>query len=302
MSINRLNLNQNIDRAVVEAFDKQIYKKSRVQLFVKRDDLIHKEISGNKWRKLKKNLKAAKHSKCEIVATYGGAYSNHLLATACAGNEFNIKTKGFVRGEELNKKSNPILKRCTELGMELLFISRKEYVDCKGTNGAKVFNNELTWYIPEGGANKEGVEGCKEIMRETSNDFDYVFVAQGTTTTSMGILSSLNVNTKLVVVPVLKGFNSTMEMRNMAQKFNLFYDESRIIVLDGYHFGGYAKANSELNYFIEQFNQNQNFRIEACYTGKVMYALIEFIKTEKLKNKKVLLVHTGGLYNNQFSV
>ena len=292
-----LNLNQNIDRAVVEAFDKQIYKKSRVQLFVKRDDLIHNEISGNKWRKLKGNLKAAQQSNCETVATYGGAYSNHLLATACAGNEFNIKTKGYVRGQELNKESNPILKRCSELGMELLFISRKEYSECKGTNGVKVHNNGRTWYIPEGGANKEGVEGCKEIMRETSNDFDYVFVAQGTTTTSMGILSSLNVNTTLVVVPVLKGFDSLKEMSKMAQEFNLFYDESRIIVLDEFHFGGYSKSNPVLNSFIEQFNKDQNFRIEASYTGKVMFALNDFIRTEKLTNKKVLFVHTGGLYN-----
>ena len=292
-----LNLNQNIDRAIVEAFDTQSYKNSRVRLFVKRDDLIHTEISGNKWRKLKWNMKAAKNNNCNTIATYGGAYSNHLLATACAGNEFNIKTMGFVRGQELNKDSNPVLKRCVALGMELIFVSRKEYSDFKGQNGAKLLSKDLIWYIPEGGANKEGVEGCKEIMLETANDFDYVFVAQGTTATSMGILSSMNANTTLVVVPVLKGFDSLKEMSKMAREFNLFYDESRIIVLDEYHFGGYAKTSPELNSFIEQFNQDQNFRIEARYTGKVMFALNDFVNNSVLTNKKVLFVHTGGLYN-----
>lgn len=292
-----LNLNQNIDRAIVEAFDKQSYKNSRIQLLVKRDDLIHDEISGNKWRKLKCNLKAAKDHRCSEIVTYGGAYSNHLLATASAGNEFNIKTIGFVRGDELNVDSNPVLKRCAELGMELYFISRTDYSEGKGKNGVEVVSNKRIWYIPEGGANKEGVEGCKEIMYETSNDFDYVFVAQGTTTTSMGILSSMNANTTLVVVPVLKGFDSLKEMSKMAQEFNLFYDESKIIVLDEYHFGGFAKVKPELISFIEQFNRTQKFRIEARYTGKVMYALNEFVSTKKLTNKKVLFVHTGGLYN-----
>jgi 1-aminocyclopropane-1-carboxylate deaminase len=182
--------------------------------------------------------------------------------------------------------------------MVLYFISRTDYLENKGRNGAEIRNNERIWYIPEGGANEEGVEGCKEIMHETSNDFDYVFVAQGTTATSMGILSSMNANTTLVVVPVLKGFDSLKEMRKMAQEFNLFYDESKIVVLDGYHFGGYARVKPELISFIEQFNKTQKFRIEARYTGKVMYALNEFVSTKKLSNKKVLFVHTGGLYNN----
>lgn len=266
------------------------------KLFVKRDDLIHAEISGNKWRKLKWNIIKAVENNCKLINTYGGAYSNHLLATASVGNELNLKTRAFVRGDELNYNSNHILKRCYNLNMEIVFLSRTEYGKVKYSNGVDPLNNYV-WNIPEGGANREGVMGCKEIMDETDNNYDYVIIAQGTTTTSLGVLSSLNPKTKLIVVPVLKGFDSIGEMKKIACRCNLPIDLSKVLVLDQYHFGGYAKTDIHLNQFVSNFNETNSFNIEQTYTGKSLFAMSDFIIREKLMNKRMLFIHTGGLAN-----
>ena len=296
MAFNLSKFDQNILKAKVHSFDLIQDNNLNLELFVKRDDLIHNEISGNKWRKLKWNLIKACGNNCDFVATYGGAYSNHLLATASLGAELNIKTKGFVRGHELNSNSNPILSRCKELKMELFFLPRDSYDLVKYSNRIEDKGQELIWHIPEGGANSEGVLGCKEIMGETDNNYDYIFIAQGTTTTSLGILATMNPCTILVVVPVLKGFDSIHEMKKLANQYKLYFDESKIEVLDQYHFGGYAKTDQRLDQFISEFNQLGAFIIESTYTGKVLYALHEFVTNNKLDNKKVLFVHTGGLY------
>ena len=180
-------------------------------LFIKRDDLIHPDVSGNKWRKLKWNLVSAMNHNCKLINTYGGAYSNHLLAVASIGNKLGLKTRGNVRGDELTMDSNPILRKCSDLNMELIFHSRKKYNEIKYFDGIDSSDAQI-WNIPEGGANREGVKGCSEIMRETENDYDYVILAQGTTTTSLGISSSLHQKTKLIVVPVLRGFDAIKEM------------------------------------------------------------------------------------------
>jgi len=266
------------------------------KLFVKRDDLIHAEISGNKWRKLKWNVIRAIENNCNCINTYGGAYSNHLLATASLGNELNLSTRAFVRGDELNYQSNHILNRCYDLNMELIFLSRSEYKNVKCSNGIDP-SNKFIWNVPEGGANREGVQGCMEIMDETENNYDYVVIAQGTTTTSLGVLNSLNPNTKLIVVPVLKGFDSIGEMKRLASKCELPFDVSRIVILDQYHFGGYAKTNMHLNQFVSDFNNSNTFNIEHTYTGKALFALNDFIKSKKIEGKSILFIHTGGLAN-----
>ena len=266
------------------------------KLFVKRDDLIHAEVSGNKWRKLKWNIIRAVENNCNFISTYGGAYSNHLLATASLGNELNLKTRAFVRGDELNYNSNHILKRCYDLNMQLIFLSRNEYKKVKYSTGIDPLNNSI-WNVPEGGANREGVMGCKEIMDETDNNYDYVVITQGTTTTSLGVLTSLNPKSKLIVVPVLKGFDSIYEMKKLASRCNLPLDLSRVLVLDQYHFGGYAKTNVHLNQFVSDFNNANTFNIEQTYTGKSLFAMNDFIKSQKLRDKRVLFIHTGGLAN-----
>ncbi len=263
-------------------------------LFIKRDDLIHPDVSGNKWRKLKWNLVSAMNHNCKLINTYGGAYSNHLLAVASIGNKLGLKTRGNVRGDELTMDSNPNLRKCSDLNMELIFHSRKKYNELKYFDGIDSSDAQI-WNIPEGGANREGVKGCSEIMRETENDYDYVILAQGTTTTSLGISSSLHQKTKLIVVPVLRGFDAIKEMEALAIQCEVPFDKNRVEVLNDFHFGGYAKTDNKLDLFVNNFNEKSNFCIEPIYTGKVMYALDEFIKINDLRNQRILFIHTGGL-------
>ena len=283
-----------IERSCTEQYNLQNQNNSNVMLFVKRDDLIHDEISGNKIRKLKYNLKSARILGCDTIKSFGGAFSNHLLALASLGKIEGINTIGVVRGDELNKQSNKLLERCADLGMRLEFVSRSQFKRIKSLNG--MVDNPRIFCVPEGGANREGVIGCADIINETANDYDYIVVAQGTCTTSLGIYSAMSNKSKLLVVPVLKGFDAISEMQLLAQTTGVSFDKNRVEVLDQYHFGGYAKTTVDLDIFIKSFNSQCQFIVEPTYTGKALYALNEFLVKEE-GTKKVLFVHTGGLYH-----
>ena len=278
-----------------------------LKLFVKRDDLIDPFISGNKLRKLEGNLMAAKDAGAAQMITFGGAYSNHLLASASAANALDIPIIGKVRGEELNEKSNSMLLKCHQLGMDLSFINRSTFKVSKHQSGLSKDQDKPTWFIPEGGANPEGILGCTNIYTEAvaqnnNQHFDAVFLAQGTTTTSLGILASIPPTTQLFVVPVLKGFHSLHEMQALAKKAKqnpltaqLHFPFEQVEVLDQYHHGGYAKSSPELDAFISAFNETKQFPIESTYTGKVLYALYEQLSTFPNNIQTVLFVHTGGV-------
>lgn len=272
-----------------------------VKLFVKRDDLIHPFISGNKIRKLKFNLTEAVRLNCKAIITFGGAYSNHLIASAAAGKELGIEVHGKVRGEELTIHSNSILQQCHEMGMKLEFLTRSEFTTQKHQSGELQINGSRYWVIPEGGANIQGIHGCAEIVSEIDQDFDYYLVAQGTTTTSLGLLISIPENAKLIVIPVLKGFDVLNEMRILLNDDVLFDAlSSKIIIWDNYHHGGYAKTSEELLTFIDAFHHMNDFQIEPVYTGKLFFALNDFLSKENdfLKGKNVLALHTGGIIKN----
>ena len=271
-----------------------------LELFVKRDDLIHKYISGNKIRKLNQNIFSFYKNKCKKLVTFGGAFSNHLLASAALCNELSIDCVGIVRGEELNENSNGILKKCSSLGMQLNFVSRSSFSEQKKMSGLLVKDGIPTWFVPEGGANLEGIEGCKEIVSENEEIFDYYVVAQGTTTTSIGIALALPPSAKIIVVPVLKGFNSKSEMKSVLNNVDLWnVIKDKIIVLDDFHFGGYAKSTNELRDFICEINQLNEMQIEEVYTGKALYALKNYLEKNFVKNKKVLFIHTGGIFTDK---
>ncbi len=301
----------------LESFAFQKLNNKSAQLFVKRDDLIHPEISGNKLRKLEGNLLVAKSLGLRQLITYGGAYSNHLLASAAAANAVGIPIIGRVRGEELNSQSNQLLKRCSNLGMHLEFLSRSSYAEEKYQTGLDLNEGQTAWFIPEGGANPEGIWACTEIYKEAvsqnnNQHFDAVFIAQGTTTTSLGILASIPTTTQLFVVPVLKGFDSLTEMQALASKAQknpltaqLQFNWKQITILDTYHHGGYAKTTPELLNFTSSFNATQQFLIEPTYTAKALFALQDLLQKEdpQLLNstnsnsdsKRILFVHTGGI-------
>ena len=289
--------------SILQPIDHSILNQHGVELYVKRDDLIHTEVSGNKWRKLKYNFEQFISSKKEQIMTFGGAYSNHLLATASACHLHNIPSIGIVRGEELTIESNPILERCNDLGMKLVFISRMEY----GMRHDKEYLEEVSleypnsFIIPEGGANYMGIIGCQEIMNEISEEFDEVFVAQGTSTTSCGLLLS-NKTKVLNVVPALKGYESLLEMKQLLLRTGVEKELidgllEKVKVHDEVHFGGYAKVNEELLTFIQKINREMKLPLDKVYTSKAFYALINSVAKGTLDNKKVLFIHTGGLYN-----
>ena len=266
---------------------------------MKRDDLIHPIISGNKIRKLKFNLQEALRNECKAIITFGGAYSNHLIASAAAAKELGIPVIGKVRGEELTSDSNSILQHCHSLGMDLEFLMRSEFSTQKHQSGFVQQDGSNYWVIPEGGANAEGIEGCTEIVKELDQDYDFYVVAQGTTTTSLGLLQSIPEHAKLIVVPVLKGFDVRKEMRHLLQDDVLFDSlRSKLIIWDTYHHGGYAKTSPELLSFIDAFHLQNNFQIEPVYTGKVFYALNDVLKKDKelFEGKNMLVVHTGGIW------
>ena len=284
----------------IEKFSFRKSNNKDLELFVKRDDLIHNYISGNKIRKLNQNIFSFYKNKCKKLVTFGGAFSNHLLATASMSYELGIPCIGIVRGEELNAKSNFILSKCDSLGMKLEFVSRTNFLEQKKMSGLLVKDGIPTWFVPEGGANLEGIEGCKEIVSENEEIFDYYVVAQGTTTTSIGIALALPPSAKIIVVPVLKGFNSKSEMKSVLNNVDLWnVIKDKIIVLDDFHFGGYAKSTNELREFISEINQINEMQIEEVYTGKALYALKNYLEKNFVKNKKVLFIHTGGIFTDK---
>lgn len=292
----------DVSKSKLERIDFLCSKERELNVFIKRDDLIHDEVSGNKWRKLKYNIELSKSRKKEGVLTFGGAFSNHLVATASACTEIGIKSIGLVRGDELNVASNATLQKCHELGMQLVFISREEY----RLKNEKAYHESLSLdfpnyhIVPEGGANYYGMIGCQEIMNEIKEPIDHVFVAQGTSTTSCGILLSLKSSQKIHVVPALKGYESINEMRTLIGKSGIEPEWMNDLlnqaeVLDQYHFGGYGKYTNELFEFITTFYQNTGLKLDPVYTGKAMFGMVSELTKDKYDNTNVLFVHTGGL-------
>lgn len=275
-------------------------------LFIKRDDLIDEFVSGNKWRKLKYSVEQAKNNYNDTLLTFGGAFSNHLLATAKAGAQFNLSTIGIVRGEELTTSSNEVLEKCQQYGMQLFFVSREEY----GMRDDRIYLEQLlakfpnTYIIPEGGANYLGMVGCQEILNGITESFDHVFVAQGTSTTSIGIAMSLPKNTLLHVVPVLKGFDSLSEMklRMLSVGLDLEYCNeilSRVVVHSEAHFGGYGKYSDILLDGMEDFYMQTNVPLDHVYTGKVVMEILRWMDEMNIENQRILMVHTGGVFGGK---
>ena len=294
-------------KSIVQELFLPQFNKQNIQLFIKRDDLIDEFVSGNKWRKLKYNIAHTQQQKKTGVLTFGGAFSNHLLATASACNVVGLHSLGIVRGDELHQDSNNLLKKCTELGMKLKFISREEYHLRNEKSYYEELNFEFPNYqiVPEGGSNYYGMIGCQEILQETSNDFDHIFVAQGTTTTSAGIALGLKESCQLHVVPVLKGFDALAEMNALFKYSGIDADMvaeilERTDVLSEYHFGGYGKYTPELLDFMEIIFKTTNVPLDPIYTGKVIFALHDWVIKTNTTNSKILLIHTGGIQGGKF--
>lgn len=278
-----------INSPVEEIFN-PLFKKKNVQVFVKRDDMIHPFISGNKWRKLKYSLLEAEKQNKKHLVTFGGAYSNHLLATACAGAKFKFKTTGFVRGEDVR---NETLTLCQLFGMQLIFTDRESYKDKKSLFDRYFQLDKNAYFIDEGGASSEAIQGCTELLNELKIEYDHLFCAAGTGTTVSGIIKGIkenSLNTKTHVITVLKGADYLKTEIEKNSGSNSFEYHSN------YHFGGYAKTDERLISFIKDFGSETGILIEPVYTGKMFFSLYDLIAKDHFEpGSKILAIHTGGL-------
>lgn len=272
-------------------------EKTGISLYLKREDLLHPEISGNKFRKLKYNLLEAKKQGKTKLLTFGGAFSNHISAVAAAGKKFGFETIGIVRGEELGKNlaqtlaENATLKFAVSCGMQLYFLSRKEYRE-KDTQ--EIFHRLKTkfgnfYLIPEGGTNELAIKGCTEILTKEDEGFDYICCPVGTGGTFAGIAEASEKHQQILGFSVLKGDFISLEIKKFVKKNNWK-------IITNYHFGGYGKVTGELIGFINEFKEKHGILLDPIYTGKMMFGVFELIEQGFFKeNTRILAVHTGGI-------
>ncbi|UFH36831.1 1-aminocyclopropane-1-carboxylate deaminase/D-cysteine desulfhydrase [Flavobacterium acetivorans] len=268
-----------------------------ISVHIKREDLIHPFVSGNKFRKLKYNLLQAKEDKQKTLLTFGGAYSNHIAAVAFAGKEQGFKTIGIIRGDELRDKisENPTLKFAESCGMQFEFVSRETYRSKNDDSFLDDLKRKFGsfYLIPEGGTNELAVKGCQEILTDEDAQFDYVCCAVGTGGTISGIINGALPHQKVLGFPALKGDFLKDEIRIFAQNENWE-------LITQYHFGGYGKVNQDLIAFINQFYADHQIPLDPIYTGKMVFGVMDLIQKDYFSpHSKILLIHTGGIQGIQ---
>lgn len=279
----------------------QIITFQGVSLTIKREDLLHAVISGNKYRKLKYNLKEAKAQQKDTLLTFGGAYSNHIAAVAGAGKEYGFKTIGIIRGEELVDKivENPTLSYAKDCGMQFIFVTRAQYRQKDAIDffdkveQLSPLRGELErgfYLIPEGGTNSLAIKGCEEILTHKDADFDYISVPVGTCGTIVGLINSAKAHQKVLGFPALKGNFLANEIERLTP------NKKNWSLVTDYHFGGYGKINDELVAFINEFKLQTGVPLDPIYTGKMCYGIIDLAQKGYFKaGTKILAIHTGGL-------
>lgn len=289
-------LNLQLPSPIQEIKDSLLDEK-KVRLFIKREDLIHPILSGNKWRKLKYNILKAKEEGQDTILSFGGAYSNHIHALAAAANAFGLKSIGIIRGDEIVALNNTLAyaKSC---GMELSFVSREDYKRKTEDDFITTLHETFGFFylIPEGGFNTEGMKGCMEIVEEIGFEYDIVCCACGTGTTISGIIASLPKGKKAIGFPVLKGGNFLYnEIKQLLPKTKKS-DDTNWHLETNYHFGGYAKWNKELLDFINDFKEKHGIQLDQVYTGKMLFGLFDLLKKDFFKEgTSIIALHTGGL-------
>lgn len=267
--------------------------KNEIELHIKREDKIHAKVSGNKYRKLKYNLQEAHSQGFRKIITFGGAYSNHIAATAAAGKICQMQTIGVIRGDELAEKinENPTLSYAQSCGMRFHFVSREVFRQ-KHTPEFKANLIQLFgehYYVPEGGTNALAVKGCKEILTNQDNDFDFITLAVGTGGTISGIINASLPTQKILGFPALQGEFLTEEIKKYTKRTNWK-------LIHSYNFGGYAKVNDDLINFLNEFYEKTKIPLDPVYTGKMIYGVCDLIEKDFFpKQSKILAIHTGGL-------
>lgn len=278
----------------VVRLDDPLFLSCSLEVFIKRDDLIHPEVMGNKWRKLKYNLEEAINGKYEGVVTLGGAFSNHIAATATACRLNGIKSIGIIRGDELTIDSNHTLRKAHLDGMDLRFLSRSKYSDLRENSGE--IEQEFPGYliVPEGGTNEFAIRGVREIWDELDEHYDYVVCPFGTGGTMAGLSAGAPASTKVLGFSSLKGDFPETELKALLEKFAI--SNTRVRIFTEYHFGGYGKVSNRLLKFMGEFEEQHEIAIEPVYTGKMFYGFYDLVRADFFPPKsRILLIHTGGL-------
>jgi 1-aminocyclopropane-1-carboxylate deaminase len=265
----------------------------QVTVHVKRLDLAHLPVAGNKYFKLKYNLDRAVKEGYDTLLTFGGAFSNHILATALAGKEIGMKTIGLIRGEEVSGmwNNNPTLRAASEAGMQLSFISRDDYRKKTSQDFIENLQNEFGsfYLLPEGGTNKLAVLGSEEILGEKDAEFGYICCPVGTGGTMAGLINASTRDQTVLGFASLKGHNFQEDIRKFTPGENWR-------ILGDYHFGGYARISQELILFINKFRSDTGIPLDPVYTGKMMFGLIDLVSRGFFPaGSSILAVHTGGL-------
>lgn len=270
------------------------YLNNEIEVFIKRLDLIDPFISGNKLFKLKHNVDRALLEEKNMLITFGGAFSNHILATAAYAKKKNIDCLAIVRGEEYSEL-NPLLALAKEYGMNFCFVSRKEYAKRNDNNyiSELIRKYKKAFIVPEGGNNKLGVLGAEEILETQDKSFDYIICPIGTGATLSGIVNSSNRSQKVIGINCIndtKGIN-----KNISQKTN----KNNWEIINEFNFGGFAKFDNLLTEYLKKFKLNYKITLDLNYTTKMFFGFEKLIERRYFHRKsKVLLIHTGGTYGN----
>jgi len=288
-----IKLEKTFNRSILTKIDDPLLAQYQIELWMKRDDLLHPVVSGNKWRKLKYSLDHALSLGADTIISMGGAYSNHLHALAYVGKVLGLKTIGLVRGEQ-PEALTPTLLDMQSWGMELRFVSRSDYRLLRQYKDWDLLPNlkPRQYWLPEGGALGLALKGVEELVNEIEIPYDVLCVPCGTGTTLAGIIDAVPEQVSVLGFAALK--NAGFLTAEVAVMLSRPRNNWRINL--DYHFGGFAKTNAELSAFIEGFELKTTITLEPVYTGKMMYAVYDLIGKHYFKpGQRIIAVHTGGL-------
>ena len=271
-----------------------------VKVFMKRIDLVHPVISGNKWYKMKYNIAEMMDDKIDTLLTFGGAFSNHIHATAMAGKVFGFKTIGLLRGEE-HLPLNETLQSAVDNGMEIHYVDRTTFREHESEKFLAEIKEKFgdAFILPLGGTNNIALKGCAEIVENIDVDYNYICSASGSGGTFAGIVAGLNGNKKGIVFPALKGGEF---LEKVISDLVLNYSGKQFknwSLNTDYHFGGFAKLTKELVKFTKEFEKLNGFELDYIYTNKMMFGIRELIKSGYFKSgETIIAIHSGGLQGN----
>lgn len=287
----------------LQKIEEDIFKQHQVELYLYRLDLLHPEIGGNKFFKLKYNLEEAGKQKKTTLLTFGGAYSNHIYATAAAGKIYGFHTIGIIRGEA-HSLLNPVLQAAIKNGMHLAYLSREQYRIKESAEVIQSLKDQFgdVYILPEGSSNSLAVKGCREIMQNVSLPWEYVCTSVGTGGTLAGLTLSLQNEQNALGFSVLKnGEFLSQNIKELIKTYQTDTNQNQLMpnhfqLLSAYHFGGYAKKNKQLTEFIATFEKKHQVVLDWIYNGKMLVGIYDLVQKSFFPpGSRIIALHTGGI-------